>query len=511
MFMRHQLLLLVLLLLLAQDCHATIDYAPDELAGKWSKLGALLCAWKGTVFPNILKGPMFWAIVMCHVVFVILDRLLIAAGDISKFDSKTMGIVYIDGDPANGVSYTSFFELFGYEYADAKSIIFTLMPISVSKFAIPLVFFFTVFYNANCYTRYYTLYGHCVGMGGQIMEWTAIAKSNCPDDPIAQWNSVRYILASQQMLYYMLADDDGQLDPEVWKLLTDRHLLTEEEAQTLHAYKGFKPFLAVYWALTESKYQLGLRAKDVPGAEDPSAPPSPPPSPPEKESAESHSKLKKKYHAGSLESLVQSLERVAGGGDPATAQGGEEEGDDFATALRGELVLSQLRDAAFAFRGRCGQIVNTLKQPVPYPYFHLLNLILFVNLVLFGFSAVIMAWWPFTILAVSIVTIILLGMRVLAVQLSDPFGDDAVDFEIEQFLKGAYVNSVAHLQQAKLPGFGYEAPPGVDCPVDTPCTDGPGFDYHHPTDGIKKVKPADKTWLAKPAELGPSTYGFSKL
>ena len=44
--------------------------------------------------------------------------------------------------------------------------------------------------------------------------------------------------------------DDGQLDPEVWKLLTDRHLLTEEECHTLHTYKGFKPFLAVYWALT---------------------------------------------------------------------------------------------------------------------------------------------------------------------------------------------------------------------------------------------------------------------
>ena len=53
-------------------------------------------------------------------------------------------------------------------------------------------------------------------------------------------------------------------------------------------------------------------------------------------------------------------------------------------------------------------------------------------------------------MAVAIVTTILLGMRVLAVQLSDPFGSDAVDFEIEAFLKGAYVNSIAHLQQPKL-------------------------------------------------------------
>ena len=38
-----------------------------------------------------------------------------------------------------------------------------------------------------------------------------------------------------------------------------------------------------------------------------------------------------------------------------------------------ELVLWQYREVAFKFRGHCGQILNLLKQPVPFPYFHLLN------------------------------------------------------------------------------------------------------------------------------------------
>ena len=77
-----------------------------------------------------------------------------------------------------------------------------------------------------------------------------------------------------------------------------------------------------------------------------------------------------------------------------------------------------------------------------------------------------------------------------AVQLADPFGEDAVDFEIEQFLKGAYVNTVAHLQTPKLTGCGYV-----------------------PADQIGSVdlsKPADENWVPKPPELGPTRFGFTK-
>ena len=52
-----------------------------------------------------------------------------------------------------------------------------------------------------------------------------------------------------------------------------------------------------------------------------------------------------------------------------------------AEGIRAEHVHSQFRDVVFSFRGHCGQIVNLLKQPVPFPYFHLLNLMLLVQLV----------------------------------------------------------------------------------------------------------------------------------
>ena len=40
---------------------------------------------------------------------------------------------------------------------------------STAMLGIPLLFFFIVFYNNNSYQRFYTLYGHTVGMGARLM------------------------------------------------------------------------------------------------------------------------------------------------------------------------------------------------------------------------------------------------------------------------------------------------------------------------------------------------------
>ena len=56
--------------------------------------------------------------------------------------------------------------------------------------------------------------------------------------------------------------------------------------------------------------------------------------------------------------------------------------------MRTEALIFQLREAAFKFRGHCGQIAAMLKQPVPFPYFHLLNLMLVINLILLSYAIV---------------------------------------------------------------------------------------------------------------------------
>ena len=52
-------------------------------------------------------------------------------------------------------------------------------------------------------------------------------------------------------------------------------------------------------------------------------------------------------------------------------------------------LLSNFRELAFTFRGHCGEISNWMNQPVPYPYFHILSLLLVLDLCLIGYALVL--------------------------------------------------------------------------------------------------------------------------
>ena len=62
-------------------------------------------------------------------------------------------------------------------------------------------------------------------------------------------------------------------------------------------------------------------------------------------------------------------------------------------------------------RGHCSQIVNLLKQPVPWPYFHMLNLLTFLVLVLVSYGLVGLAWWPISLVVHAIICLIFIGAR----------------------------------------------------------------------------------------------------
>jgi len=235
--------------------------------------------------------------------------------------------------------------------------------------------FFLLFYQNQCYARFYALYGHCVGLGGGLMEWTSLIKQHMPDDPDVHWNCTRFMLAAMNVEYYSLCGPG--IDEDEWKLIKERNLLTPDECEKVKAYTGFKPFLPVYWALKECRKQLW----DEPG-----------------ETTQSH-----------------------------------------------VLKMQMLEDKALKFRGHTSQIINQLKQPVPWPYFHTLNLILFFTLVTMSYALVACGHIGLTFILLSVYMIAVLGIKATAVQLSDPFGDDAVDFELESFMKGAMTNAIAKL------------------------------------------------------------------
>lgn len=263
------------------------------------------------------------------------------------------------------------------------------LPWATSVIPLTLLFFFMVFYTNSSFNRFYQLYNHCVGIMGATQEWTALVKSHSrsiaePERASARWNATRFILAATHLLYYTLYGD--KLTDDEYEMIVARDLLTDDECATLKEYKGFKPWVAMCWSLDD------------------------------------------------VEQLVQRDSHDAG--RPPDG-------------VREMLALQEFRDVAFRFRTNAGQIFNLLKQPVPFPYFHLLNCILLVQLLLISYALAIFPTIApyFSVSILAFVTIVLLGMRGLAVQLSNPFGDDAVDFEIETFMRGAFTNAVAHLKE----------------------------------------------------------------
>eukprot|EP00322_Chrysochromulina_rotalis_P010403 CAMPEP_0115868434 /NCGR_PEP_ID=MMETSP0287-20121206/21294_1 /TAXON_ID=412157 /ORGANISM="Chrysochromulina rotalis, Strain UIO044" /LENGTH=441 /DNA_ID=CAMNT_0003323095 /DNA_START=55 /DNA_END=1380 /DNA_ORIENTATION=+ len=344
----------------------TIAYDASELVG-WKALPKLFCRWNGTIFHGVFSTPMFWLVNLIH------GALVYVPWHINEQRRKSA--------QRDDVDYEEF----------------VLQPIDwgVSTVGMALLFFFMVFYNNNSYQRFYALYGHCVGVGATIMEWLALVKFSLPSDKLSQWNATRCILAAQHILYYSLHGED--FDDDEWQVIVDRNMLTGHEVDVLKKYSGFKPYLALTWALTEAQSQVENKMR-----------------------------------------TDESMNR------------------DLGQGMREELLNGQFREVAFKFRGHCGQIINLLKEPVPFPYFHLLNVMLMMQLSITAYALAVKVEWQFSVIMMAIVSVVLLGMRGLAVQLSNPFGNDSVDFNLERFMKGSFTNAIEYLKEDSFKPSGQE-------------------------------------------------------
>ena len=123
------------------------------------------------------------------------------------------------------------------------------------------------------------MYGHAVGISGAIMCWCALVKLHLPAKPALQWNAVRHMVAAAHIEYYSLygwagtrtagpssrsgtclmrpppAWDfcvrSGGIDTNEWETVEGRDLLSKQECDEIKTYKGFTPFLPIYWGMAE--------------------------------------------------------------------------------------------------------------------------------------------------------------------------------------------------------------------------------------------------------------------
>jgi len=101
---------------------------------------------------------------------------------------------------------------------------------------------------------------------------------------------------------------------------------------------------------------------------------------------------------------------------------------------------------------------------VPWAYFHLLNMLQFFVLGLLAIGIVGYAYWWITLLVHAVITLILLGLKDLGSAMADPFGDDAIDFNVHDFLTTSYLDAVSHLAVHRKP-LGTRMPRNLGYPV----------------------------------------------
>ena len=357
-------------------------YDPQE------NLLAILLRWSGTVTPLVVYKQMFWLLLSFHFGLLVLNE--------HYYNLPAMDLSILLGLPAS------------------------------------LLIFLVVFYNGNCYERFFELWRHTCEINAIVNQWIiqvafTMEEIDARDDGVidgkgtfknglldvdeATWNAARRILSAMQMLFMSLdcsiSDEDRDwigrpvrlpnimlgdgLDDEEYKILKRQGLLTDTEIRYIKQYPGFKCQVPIKWALLE------LREACMPN---------------NRMNNES-----KNYEA--------------------------------------------MQEIATSFNTTAITMVTLMQQPVPFMYFHILKLMMLIVNGLIAYEMVnIFAdiSWSLSLFTYAIIAATMIGLLEIAGAMSDPFGTDPTDFDTHTVCFDAYKNAVAYLAARPPSGLGADKP-----------------------------------------------------
>lgn len=98
----------------------------------------------------------------------------------------------------------------------------------------------------------------------------------------------------------------------------------------------------------------------------------------------------------------------------------------------------ELEKAYWEVRKMQDDVVEMLELPMPWQYFHIMNLLVMLNLLLWAYSFALEESYFGSAIFVF-VACIFLGIRELCVAMADPYGEDAADFPINEWMNQLYV------------------------------------------------------------------------
>ena len=354
------------------DACDQVPYLPDE------GVLATFSRWRGTILPYILDpmSSMMWPLVLFQLTLHYVNDYVLEDG------LPPMDEAFLIGLPA------------------------------------ALLIFLTVFYNSNCYSRFFELWGHTCDLIAVVNNWVLqtafiFEELDVQDGNLdgklfdidlwdAMWTVTRRVLASMFMLFMQLdvgvekedkdwlgrpkrlpniMHGDG-LDESEYEVLVKKGLLTWNEVKFIKTYKGFKCQVPIKWALNE------VRALCKP------------------------------------EDRMQNQARN----------------------------YEAMQEIAANFNKTAVKMTALMQQPVPFVYFHVLKLMMLVVLGTIAYELVTLfeGMWVVSMFTFVVVAAMLLGLMEIANKMSDPFGTDDTDFDTHKLCDDAYRNAVAYLSTGYL-------------------------------------------------------------
>eukprot|EP00928_Gymnodinium_smaydae_P066007 TRINITY_DN4906_c0_g1_i2.p1 TRINITY_DN4906_c0_g1~~TRINITY_DN4906_c0_g1_i2.p1 ORF type:complete len:392 (+),score=65.00 TRINITY_DN4906_c0_g1_i2:48-1223(+) len=100
--------------------------------------------------------------------------------------------------------------------------------------------------------------------------------------------------------------------------------------------------------------------------------------------------------------------------------------------------MHDIDKAVYDLRKCQQEIIELLELPMPFQYFHIMNLMLMLNLCLWAYSLALEDSYIGNVIFLT-VQIMFQGLRELSVALADPYGEDAVDFPLNEWMSELYV------------------------------------------------------------------------
>lgn len=249
--------------------------------------------------------------------------------------------------------------------------------------------FAVVFYNNQCYARYMSLYSTCVDIDVSMKNFVSELLVDFGHDPDLQAN-IRQACkyGLAAIFYFYLTMEDTSPGMRVtWAVIKDKGLLTETEIKRVSDFPGTVFMLLLHWA--------SVAVKDA----------------------------------------IRQLRGKPGHYTPPELAA----------------MSSRLYSVVDRIGVSCLTVRSIQNMPVPFSYFHLLNILISLTVLATGIGSLILveqhdspsyclAFFPY-----SVVTFVLLALRQLSGELADPFGEDDLDFPIADFMRHIYDNVVAML------------------------------------------------------------------